>query len=277
MTWICLEGVDRTGKSSVAEYYKTQGYEVVHMNAPDKKYSEPGYTGPGYVDELLETYMQYDGKKVIFDRTIYGEKVWPTVFGRKSKLSDEDFDALKDFEDQNDTQYILMHDPNFEAHWQRCVDCNEPLTRSQFNTAIAMYERLINDGFEKRTLPDFNTEISSLSTERVVEESDVSAVQTGDNTKPTTDVYKQSSAVEKSTPVEKRLQKANAINTILSSRIVKRKGDIFDDLEKDIRNFLNSKLDSIFGNEQNKTFTDEQVLILKSMADRIVEKQKGQK
>ena len=46
--WIILEGLDRTGKSSVADYYRQQGYEVVHMSAPDKKYSQSGYTGPSY-------------------------------------------------------------------------------------------------------------------------------------------------------------------------------------------------------------------------------------
>ena len=72
MAWIQVEGVDRSGKSSVAEMYKTQGYEVVHMDAPDKKYFIPGYSGPSYLEEMVDMYTKYSGKDVVFDIRIVG-------------------------------------------------------------------------------------------------------------------------------------------------------------------------------------------------------------
>jgi len=94
LAWIILEGLDRTGKSTVAELYKKQGYEVVHMSAPNKKYKEDGYAGPLYIDEVLDMYMQYDGQDVIFDRSPYGEAVWPHVYGRPPMLDEDDFEVL---------------------------------------------------------------------------------------------------------------------------------------------------------------------------------------
>ena len=94
MAWIILEGLDRTGKSTVAELYKRQGYEVVHMSAPNKKFTQPGYTGPSYLDEMIDIYMKYSHKDVCFDRSPYGETVWPFVYGRKAQLSEEEIESL---------------------------------------------------------------------------------------------------------------------------------------------------------------------------------------
>ena len=65
MAFVILEGIDRTGKSTVAEVYKEKGFEVVHMDAPDKKYAKDGYTGPSYLDDLVELFISYSGKDVV--------------------------------------------------------------------------------------------------------------------------------------------------------------------------------------------------------------------
>ena len=100
MSWIILEGIDRSGKSSVANLYKAKGFELIHMDAPDKKYIEKGYAGPSYVDDMMEMYLSYDNKDVIFDRSIYGECIWPHVYGRDPMLSEDDFEMLREFEDR---------------------------------------------------------------------------------------------------------------------------------------------------------------------------------
>ncbi|HWY36243.1 MAG TPA: hypothetical protein VNX68_16475 [Nitrosopumilaceae archaeon] len=111
-----LEGLDRTGKSIVAELYKKQGYDVVHMSAPDKKYKNPGYAGPSYLDDVLELVMQHDGKDVVFDRTWMGELIWPHVYGREPLLTEDDLEIIREFEDRNSTNRILMVDPDQQAH-----------------------------------------------------------------------------------------------------------------------------------------------------------------
>src|ERR1700677_2946033 len=112
MAWIILEGLDRTGKSTVAELYKRSGYEVVHMSAPNKKYMEPGYTGPSYLDEIVDLYMRYALRDVVFARSPYGEFIWPFVYGRKPQLNKDDIEILQDIEVQNMVERYLLYDPS---------------------------------------------------------------------------------------------------------------------------------------------------------------------
>jgi polyphosphate kinase 2 (PPK2 family) len=117
--FIIIEGIDRSGKSTIAELYKKNGYKIIHMSAPNKKYKQPGYSGPSYLDEILDIYMEHDGQDVVFDRSAYGEFIWPHVYGRESTLSEDDMEILQEFEERNETLKILMTDPDTEAHWKR--------------------------------------------------------------------------------------------------------------------------------------------------------------
>ena len=143
MSWIVIEGLDRTGKSTVADYYRAKGFEVIHMSAPNKKFSSPGYAGPSYLDETVELLMSKDSQNVVWDRSWYGEShIWPSVYGRASQLSEDELEIIREFEDRNQTIRILMFDPNVEAHWKRCVDNKEPLTRVQFDHARQLYSKM---------------------------------------------------------------------------------------------------------------------------------------
>ena len=52
MSLICLEGLDKTGKSTIAALYADLGYATIHMSAPDKKFNDPKYIGATYFDEM---------------------------------------------------------------------------------------------------------------------------------------------------------------------------------------------------------------------------------
>lgn len=269
MAWIILEGLDRTGKTSVAELYKRQGYEIVHMSAPNKKYSVPGYTGPSYIDELLDIYMKYSSKDVIFDRSPYGEFIWPFIYNRNAMLTDEEIEILQDIENQNDVQRILMYDANTEIHWKRCVDNNEPLTRSQFNQANVLFDKMARKyDFDRKQLSDFaalqkatispipsTTEAAANVGAKILE------VKTPENGGRPSEIKGLS-----------KLEQANAINDILSKRIIKQKGQIYDDLEKDLRDFLNTKLSTIFGENQTKGLTPDEIEILKIYCKQLKQK-----
>jgi len=83
-----IEGVDRTGKSTLANYLKhTQqpGFygvgEVIHWERP--KCSSA-------IDEYVQPLMDYEpgaGRTVVCDRHFLGERVWPHIFGRESLMS----------------------------------------------------------------------------------------------------------------------------------------------------------------------------------------------
>lgn len=126
------------------------------MSAPDKTMSQPGYVGPSYLDQMVQMLTDVNGRDVVLDRSHYGELVWPQVYGRKPMLTDEDMEILREIESNMDVTRILMVDSNAEAHWQRCVDNKEPLTKVQFVKARSLFSGVADKyGFERKTLKDF--------------------------------------------------------------------------------------------------------------------------
>ena len=281
--FIIIEGLDRTGKSTVAEHYKSEGYEVVHMSAPDKKYKDPSYQGPTYFEELYEMYSKYNGIDVVFDRTPYGEMVWPHVYGRDPMLTEEDIMELREMEQLNDPKYLFMTDPDVKAHWDRCEANKEPLKKEQFKTAISLYRQLATRfRFQQVELPVFlEKHGKSIDDATKSKHSDTTenASESTHETQPMAGKSGSLSLNEVSTssdksPEQLRLDEANAINAILTSRIVKKKGTAFDKLDRDIKVFLNKKLGVLFG-KQSSNFTSKEVQILKTYCDLIEKRNKG--
>ncbi len=291
MSWIILEGLDRSGKSTVAEYYRKQGYDVVHMSAPDKKYLEPGYAGPSYLEEIVDMYGIYKGQDVVFDRSAYGELVWPEIFNRIPLLNADDLEYISQLEYHEDVEKYLMHDEDVEAHWKRCKDNNEPISRVQFVAAGHLYDKLENDyGFQRKQLGDF----SALATEgeqketqkkpnskKKVSKNETKPSRNGGNSNNSGTDSKGGSPSESSgvgdvyegeLSISERLERANAISTILKGKIIKKSGDIYDDIEQDIRTFLESRIESLFYDGSREVFTEDEVNILKGVAKRIQEK-----
>lgn len=267
MSWIILEGLDRTGKSSVADHYKKMGYEVHHMSAPDKKFAAAGYAGPSYTDEILDIYMRFNGKDVVFDRSPYGEMVWPIIYSRLPQLNEDDFEILRDYESANAAEYILMFDPNTDAHWRRCVLNKEPLTKDQFDKSNILFERMAAKyNFKK-------TQLSEMIGSVIVQQEQAQPITTVEAppSVPAASVMPQAKQVKKPKEVEK-LEQANAINDIMTNRILKKKGDAYDQLETEIRSFLQTKLSNIFGQGTTDSFSKDEIQILKTYAQRIKEK-----
>jgi len=278
MAWILLEGIDRTGKSTVSEIYKSKGYEVVHMSAPSKKYRDPGYAGPSYLDDMLDMYLSYDNKDVIFDRTVYGETVWPHVYGREPMLSEEDIEVLQDFESRNSAQRILMIDSDTAAHWKRCIDNKEPLNNNQFRIAGALFNKMAHKyNFVPRELKDYkdvkaeNNKQDSAPSEQekpiTKGQVDAAAVRAAAHT------VKLAAQTPEETELAK-LEKANAIRDVLSKRILKQKGGTFDKLEEDLKSFLKLQLSGIFKESSSQvSLSGEEISVLKVFCQRLKEKE----
>lgn len=269
MAWTILCGIDRSGKSTVAKHYESKGYKYVHFSAPEKKYYQPGYTGPSYLDDLVEMLVGLSGQDVVFDRSWYGEAcIWPFVYGRTPLLGEDDLEILRDIENQNDTTRILMEDPAVEAHWQRCFDNKEPLSRSQFNSARQLYNAMaIKYDFSTSSRDEFLSKEEDTMPEKQEIQSPKVEV---------TNVVKMETS-HKLTPEQLKLQQANAINDVLSSRVVKKKGTDYDAIESRIREFLNTELARLLGTAQSTAttglpFSSEEVTLLKALANRVKDK-----
>lgn len=271
MALILLEGLDRTGKSTIAKKFEEEGYEIIHLSAPDRKYTQQGYTGPSYLDDMIELIQRAATRDIVLDRTHYGELIWPQIYNRKPMLTEDDIDIIREMEDAVGVRRILMHDPEVEAHWQRCVDNKEPLTRPQFMRARTMYDRMANKyQFEKVSL----AEIDPDAVERKQEERSNDAK--GDNQTPTNNVSSGSdktSSPAKKSKEQAKLEKANAINQVLARPIVKGKGPVFDEIEKEVRNFLNKMLGTILGTEDKDTLSQEEIFIIRAFVKRLKEKE----
>jgi hypothetical protein len=264
MSLIIIEGIDRSGKSTLAREFESQGYRYVHFSAPNSKYYKSGYVGPSYLDEMVDFLVSLSGQNVVLDRSHYGELVWPYVYGRNPLLSEDDIEILREIEDQNDVVRIMMHDDNTEAHWKRCVDNNEPLSRTQFDSAGQLYDAIVTKyGFTKLTKPEIDK-----ANQKQEEVKDI--VQAQPKTQESNVVKIDTST--KLTPEQIKLQQANAINDIMSSRIVKRKGNEYDLIENKIREFLNSELAKLLGTYDSPQLSAEEITILKALASRVIEK-----
>lgn len=275
MALIILEGLDRTGKSSVAKDFQAKGYELIHMSAPSKELSEPGYTGPSYLDQIIELVAGAANKDIVLDRSHYGELIWPQIYGREPMLNDEDIEIIREIEDSVGTTRILMNDPDVEAHWARCVANKEPLTRAQFLRARNLFERMgTKYKFDKKTLPEISANFIQTDPSPKHDPTQVTTTTNTDNS-TTVITYTQASSTKKPTEMEK-LEKANAINDVLSKRIIKAKGGIYDELETDVRNYLSKRLGEIFGQSSDDSLSPDEVQLLKLVCKRMKDKESKQ-
>jgi len=269
MALIILEGIDRTGKSSVAKFYQDKGFELIHMSAPPK-----GTSASAYLGEMVDLLISFTGRDVVLDRSHYGELVWPQVYNREALLGDDEMESLRELEDSLETERILMHDTNTEAHWKRCVDNKEPLTKQQFIKARTLYSSMADKyGFTRKTLNDF-PEAAAIAAQ-VASNSDKPTPDTkGEEASSKLSAAKSSPEVDHRTPQQQKLDRANAINEVLAKRIIKSKGPMFDDLERSVRSFLNTELGKIFGNASQATgFNNEEVELLKFFCEHLKNKE----
>lgn len=287
MALVLLEGLDRTGKSTVASYFETLGFEIVHMAAPK------GVTADEYLQDMVDLLSSAATKDLVLDRTHYGELVWPQVYGtpqrpRTPLLNEEDIEALREIEDSVGVQRIWMTDDDLKAHWQRCVDNKEPLDKAQFTRARALFSNVAAKyGFEKVTLQTFVKKFPDA--QAIVDGQKATDLETktlqmsgpDENGKYKTTEVDTSGPANSSTAAkypgksqeQHKLEVANIINDVLSKRILKGKGTVYDNLENELRAFLNTKLGKLLGGAPSDTsLNQEEVQFYKEMFKRAMNK-----
>ena len=139
MSLVLLEGLDKCGKTTVAEYFKKQGYKYVHMTTPPK-----GISKVEYFADMMSVILATAGKNVIIDRSWYGECVWPLIFNRESLLSGWDIfllDQLCKTLHSGNIRKIYMYDDNKEAHIARLLQFKEP--SYDYDTAYKVHKEVM--------------------------------------------------------------------------------------------------------------------------------------
>lgn len=271
MALVLLEGLDRTGKSTVASYFETIGFQVVHLSAPAK-----GTTSDQYLQDMIDLVSSATLKDIVLDRTHYGELIWPQIYGRKPLLNDEDIEAIREVEDSVGVQRIWMTDNNVEAHWKRCVDNKEPLDKGQFARARGLYSSMAHKyNFESVTLTSFVNQFPDA--QAVIDKQNAAALSTQTlnvtHTNGVTTAVDLSGSPVSSTsvkypgksPEQSKLEVANAINDILAKPILKSKSPVYSGIESELRHFLNTKLGKLLGNSDEISFNPEEIKFYKAM------------
>jgi len=270
--WIC-EGLDRVGKTSVAQLFESRGYEIIHMSAPPK-----GQTADLFLEDMIEIISSAAHKDVFLDRSYYGEiAVWPQIYGRQSLLDEQGLEVLRELEETVGTVRILMHDPNSEAHWQRCVDNKEPLTKSQFVKARSLFSGMADKyGFERKTLkdyPDAEQPLPAQNKDKSVKPNSTSDANTSSDS-PAKEVGSDRSNIISKSKEQLKLERANIINEVLDKRIIRGKGPMYDDVERSVRHFLNMELGKILGTTTSTPgLSNEEIELLKFFCKRLKDKE----
>jgi len=142
--------------------------------------------------------------------------------------------------------------------------------------------------FIPQQLEDFDVAIENQKQDLQVEKQSRDADKTEESVNPRQDKSSDtdsnvngtstiaSKTVSSKSQEQEKLEKANAINSILSKRIIRQKGIIFDKLESDIKSFLQDQLSILLGSSSERlSLSEEEVQLLKLYCSRIMEKQKS--
>lgn len=141
MSLVIIEGMDKTGKTTICNYYIYQGYEYIHMTAPRKDISRAEY-----IAEMLTIIASTANKKVILDRSHFGELIWPYIFSRTPLLFCSDIAALETLCMNMHNGYvrkIYMYDPDTEAHKARMLKFKEP--SYNYDLVYKLYDKVMRE------------------------------------------------------------------------------------------------------------------------------------
>jgi hypothetical protein len=187
-------------------------------------------------------------------------------------LDDESIDILREIEANMDITRILMYDPDSKTHWERCVANNEPMDQKQFVKARTLFSAMADKyDFVRKTIKDFPDAVQPLpaNQDKLVDAN--SNAKTSDSAEEAGDNKANGLAKSKE---QLKLERANVINEVLSKRIIKGKGPMYDEVERNVRHHLNQELGKILGTSApSQTLTNEEVELLKFFCKRLKEKE----
>lgn len=144
MALVYLEGVDHTGKSTLASELKRlfeerdPGHDtrVLHFGAPRSN----------ALHEYMEPIVNYDHERehLVLDRFHVGEAVWPKYFGRESRMTDIERFLIEQFLVSVGAVGVLAQrsDVGIRASFEAAADRGEPepLRPEHIGPAIADFE-----------------------------------------------------------------------------------------------------------------------------------------
>lgn len=131
---IIIEGVDRTGKSTLADMLKTvTGGKLIHNGKPEMDPREE------YLS-LVEDYTPGNGEHLIFDRFHIGERVWPKIFDRESDFDRHDFIDVDTVLHQLGALIVYAERDDHDVWAKELEEHNEPIDGHSGAEAKELFE-----------------------------------------------------------------------------------------------------------------------------------------
>lgn len=140
---VAIEGVDRTGKSTLAaELREAWGAEVVHAGPPRS----------GSLVEYEDPLAQYDplsGDSLVLDRWHVGEYVWPEIFRRQTDMIDPAVRRHVEMFMCSRACVVVYATRDYDEVRQDLIDHDEPLRPASLALALQRFDEALNHGHNR--------------------------------------------------------------------------------------------------------------------------------
>lgn len=150
---IIIEGIDRTGKSTLARRLAERlgtHTEIRHAGPPTRSSVEE-------YESSLNGYDPLDYKHLILDRFHVGEHVWPEIFERSSDMDDVGMKRHVDMFLESRGAVVVYGERDVEFLLEELVENNEPLHPHDLGKALDLFDRARK--FSGRSCPTWNYEV----------------------------------------------------------------------------------------------------------------------
>jgi hypothetical protein len=292
---IILEGASKVGKTQIAKALEEKGYKYIKFNKPNEKYLDPNFTGKSYYDSIMDmlSLTLTKHQDIVFDRSPLSELVYSDILRKgKSQLNKKQFEEIYKFIISSQMiEPYLMIDEDKDSHWNRHLKHYNDISKEDFNKILNKYVSLSDEyDFKKVTKKEIMKKLGIKSKDlkkdntKIVPKNEVNnKIKNETNIKIKNEIQEDSieEKVEKKVnevniDIDYKIEMANIIKKVIKKRIIQGKTEIHDILEENIKDFLNEKLEHLFSPvEKNENFTQEESEVLKMMAQRVLNKTKG--
>lgn len=270
---IIIEGPSETGKTKLAKALEKQKFKFIKFKKPLEDYYKTGYSGPSYYDAIMDMLhnVLHSENNVVFDRSPLSEIIYSECLGRTPLLTEKQFDEILKFINGGfDVKFYVLKDLDPDQHWNRHSLKYPSINKKTFDKIVNNFNKMAEKYSLKvasfQEVCDIHSINFNAPTAKKVEKAIVNEKVEEKEEEIGSDII----------DIDYKINMANVIKRVLKGRIIKGKTEIHNILEQNVRDFLNSKLSNIFNPEINTSgLTNEEMLILKDMANRVMVKIKN--
>lgn len=154
---VAIEGVDRTGKSTLAsELQDAWQAEVIHAGRPE-------YGSLFEYEDTIAAYDPLEGDHVILDRWHVGEYVWPEIFKRPTDMTDPAIRRHVEMFMCSRGCVVIYATRDYDELREDLVANDEPLRPAALPLALQRFDEALNYGHNRGFVFEHDHRLRHLS------------------------------------------------------------------------------------------------------------------